>query len=80
MSEIGSLFAAGTLLSLGGLGLYLYQTNDDDKDKDTKENIEMKIDDQEPQPDFEDDVPTRSRVRKTKVNRKKTQATTKRRY
>ena len=82
MSDIGSLFAAGTLLSIGGLGLYLYQSNDDDKDKDeTKENIEMKIDDQEPQPVLEDEAPVRSKTRKTKVIRRTSkQTSTRRRY
>ena len=47
MSDIGSLFAAGTLLSLGGLGLYLYQSNDDDDDDNKKENIELKVDESE---------------------------------
>lgn len=86
MSDIGSLFAAGTLLSLGGLGLYLYQSNDDDKDKETKENIELKIDDEdvETQPAFKDDAPVRSKARNTKVNRRRQQSTkqtsTRRRY
>ena len=78
MSEIGSLFVAGTLLSLGGLGLYLYQSNDDD---DTKENIELKVDDEEPEPVVEYDAPVRSRTRKTKVLRRTSkQTSTRRRY
>jgi hypothetical protein len=78
MSEIGSLFAAGTLLSLGGLGLYLYQSNDDDE---TKENIELKVDDEESEPVVEDEAPVRSKTRKTKVIRRTSkQTSTRRRY
>jgi hypothetical protein len=78
MSEIGSLFAAGTLLSLGGLGLYLYQSNDDDE---TKENIELKVDDEESGGVVEDEVPVRSKTRKTKVIRRTSkQTSTRRRY
>lgn len=81
MSDIGSLFAAGTLLSLGGLGLYLYQSNEDDE---TKENIELKIDDEETTNDEDEaEVPVRSSVRKSKAVRKRPtskQTNTRRRY
>ena len=79
MSEFGSLFAAGTLLSLGGLGLYLYQSNDDDE---TKENIELKVDEPETTKDEdEDEGPVRSKTRKTKVIRRTSkQTSTRRRY
>jgi hypothetical protein len=65
MSELGSLFAAGTLLSLGGLGLYLYQSNDDDNENDDdnkKDNIEMKVDEEDEKTKDEEDAPTRSSI------------------
>ena len=82
MSDIGSLFAAGTLLSLGGLGLYLYQSNEDYDDYNKKENIELKVDDEETTKDEDQaEVPVKSKTRKTKVIRRTSkQTSTRRRY
>jgi hypothetical protein len=82
MNEIGSLFLATLVLAVGGVGLYVYKTpelyeqnggDDEDIEEENKEeNKEEKYD----EPEI---IETKTRVIKSKKNRRKTVGT-KRRY
>jgi hypothetical protein len=66
------MFAIGSLVSVGALGIYLYQTN-------SEEDTEDKVKDE---PKLEDEVPRLEEDRKTKTrtNRKRQRGITRRRY
>ena len=70
---MSDIFAIGSLVSVGALGIYLYQTNSDDTNDHEKSEDEPKV---------EDEVPTMEEKQKTKTrtNRKRQRGITRRRY
>ena len=69
---MSDMFAIGSLVSVGALGIYLYQTN-------TEEDTEDKVKDE---PKVEDEVPRSEEDKKTKTrtNRKRQRGITRKRY
>lgn len=69
---MSDIFAIGSLVSVGALGIYLYQTN-------SEEDTETQVKDE---PKLEDEVPRLEEDRKTKTrtNRKRQRGITRRRY
>lgn len=80
MNEIGSLFLATLVLAVGGMGLYIYKTSDlDEQNGGNNENIE-EDEYSEENDDYEPEiVEVKTRVSKSKKNRRKAVGT-KRRY
>ena len=73
---MGSLLAAGTLLSIGGLGLYLYQANGKEEGEETMEKpIKM----EEPVKMEETTVEEKQKP-KTRTNRRRQRGITRKRY
>ena len=70
---MSDIFAIGSLVSVGALGIYLYQTNSEE-DTEDKVKDEAKL--------IEDEVPTIEEKQKTKTrtNRKRHRGITRRRY
>jgi hypothetical protein len=77
MSDISSLLAAGTLLSVGGLGLYLYQSNNDNDAE--KEGSDEKESEPEQIHLEQNKEQIASRARKTSAIRKRPRGTVRRR-
>jgi len=70
---MSDIFAIGSLVSVGALGIYLYQTNSEE-DTETQVKDEPKV--------VEDEPPKVEEIQKTKTrtNRKRQRGITRRRY
>lgn len=85
MNEIGSLFLATLVLAVGGMGLYIYKTYDldDEQNGGNDENIDEEHSEEHSEENDYDEEPeiveVKTRVSKSKKNRRKTVGT-KRRY
>ncbi len=72
---MSDIFAIGSLVSVGALGIYLYQTNSEEDPEDPEDKVkdEAKV---EPElPSVEEDKKT-----KTRTNRKRQRGITRKRY
>jgi hypothetical protein len=69
---MSDIFAIGSLVSVGALGIYLYQTNSEE-DSEDKVKDEAKVEDESPK--LEDDKKT-----KTRTNRMRQRGITRKRY
>jgi hypothetical protein len=75
MTEISSLFTAGTLLSIGGLGLYLFHSDNQIQDEtNMEEPITEEYVMEEPV------IEEKHKKGKTRANRKRQRGITRRRY
>jgi len=75
MTDISSLFTAGTLLSIGGLVLYLFHSDNQTQEETTIEETTME------EPVIEEPIMEEQHKKgKTRANRKRQRGITRRRY